>query len=282
MPGLEPFKIDFVAVGPPRTGTTWLDVTLRAHPDIDLPKKIKETFFLDRHFDKGTAWYASLFEPAKTAAAVQRGEVAPSYFHFPDAPERLRDIAPKCKIIVTMREPVSQSTSLFQHHFKKGRIPPNFREAVRAIPEIEESAEYSRHLPRWFQTFGRDRVLVMVHEEVRADPAASLRTILDFIGVRSDIKLDVPTEEINSASVPRSRLLALAGSSVGKWLHAMNLHGVANVARHYGRRFFFEGGSAPLPRPDDQDVERLQQHFSKDVAYVGDLLGRPVSAWQKA
>src|SRR5438552_583612 len=42
--------IRFFGLGPQRSGSTWLDVCLRQHPQCALPVKTKETFFYDRHF----------------------------------------------------------------------------------------------------------------------------------------------------------------------------------------------------------------------------------------
>jgi len=52
------FRLDFVGGGPQRTGSTWLDRVLRAHPALCLPENVKETKFFDQHFNKGLDWYA--------------------------------------------------------------------------------------------------------------------------------------------------------------------------------------------------------------------------------
>ena len=37
----EDFRLNFVGVGPERTGTTWLHQVLQRHPEICLPKAVK-------------------------------------------------------------------------------------------------------------------------------------------------------------------------------------------------------------------------------------------------
>lgn len=39
-------KLDFVVVGPFKTGTSWIYNYLSDYQQIALPKKVKETFFL--------------------------------------------------------------------------------------------------------------------------------------------------------------------------------------------------------------------------------------------
>src|SRR5687768_7330370 len=133
----EPFRIDFVAVGPQRTGTSWLDQMLRGHPDICLPRQVKETMFLEQHFENGVPWYASHFPP-RTDGQV-RGEVASTCFDDPASPARVASLNPECRIVVTLREPVGRTVSLWHHHVAKGRAPRDFRAAVRAMPRIVES-----------------------------------------------------------------------------------------------------------------------------------------------
>ena len=49
---------DFVHVGPPRTGTTWLHEVLKAHVNLPEPK---ETRFFDEFYRLGPTWYFEKF-----------------------------------------------------------------------------------------------------------------------------------------------------------------------------------------------------------------------------
>ena len=50
----------FIGVGPPRTGTTWLDKILRGH--VNLPARQKETLFFDVRYERGIHWYLRHFK----------------------------------------------------------------------------------------------------------------------------------------------------------------------------------------------------------------------------
>ena len=54
---------DLLFVGPPRTGTTWIDAYLRARGDVLLPSRVKETWFFSQFFDRGVDWYGAHFPP---------------------------------------------------------------------------------------------------------------------------------------------------------------------------------------------------------------------------
>src|SRR5579872_2619142 len=67
---------EFLGVGPPRTGTTWLHNVLEGH--VDLPYGIKETGFFSVYYDKGIDWYARHFRYATGERPV--GEISCYFF----------------------------------------------------------------------------------------------------------------------------------------------------------------------------------------------------------
>ena len=68
---------DFMAVGPSRTGTTWLHSVLDGH--VELPARVKEIEFFTRHYDRGVQWYAWHFRHCHPDLPV--GEVNPCFRH---------------------------------------------------------------------------------------------------------------------------------------------------------------------------------------------------------
>ena len=66
---------DFIAVGPPRTATTWLHEVLQGH--VCLPADRKETDFFTRFYDRGLDWYADYFRHCEGGIPV--GELSPMY-----------------------------------------------------------------------------------------------------------------------------------------------------------------------------------------------------------
>ena len=112
--------IRFFGLGPQRSGSTWLDGCLRQHPQCALPVKTKETFFFDRYFDRGLCWYERQFDVGREVRAV--GEVAPSYFGYPDAPIRIAQLFPDARLIITLRNPIERAWSHFLHLWRKGDV----------------------------------------------------------------------------------------------------------------------------------------------------------------
>ena len=94
---------EFIAVGPPRTATTWLDAVLRGH--VGLPEGTKETHFFTRSYSNGLAWYRSHF--AYCPPQLQVGEICTSYFRSSTARGRISTDIPGCKIICSLRDPTN-------------------------------------------------------------------------------------------------------------------------------------------------------------------------------
>ena len=92
---------DYLFVGPMRCGTSWIFNCLKRSGLVNLPLQ-KEIFYFDRNYHLGTAWYCGQFK--STDFKKPTVEVAPSLFHHPTAPRRVKDTLPHTKIIVITRE----------------------------------------------------------------------------------------------------------------------------------------------------------------------------------
>jgi hypothetical protein len=55
---------DFLGIGAPRAGTTWLDRNLRAHPDLYLPDR-KELHYFDRYYHTALYVYTRRFRAGR-------------------------------------------------------------------------------------------------------------------------------------------------------------------------------------------------------------------------
>src|ERR1700676_3185895 len=95
---------DFIAVGPQRTGTTWVHEVLKPH--LGLPRGIKETDFFLKNYAKGMQWYLEFFRGYPPQMLL--GEVDPNYFGEDVVRERIEKDIPGAKIVVTLRDPVER------------------------------------------------------------------------------------------------------------------------------------------------------------------------------
>src|SRR5687767_13691009 len=135
-------RLDFVCIGPQRAGTTWLYECMRNHPCLLVPSSVKETYFFDRHYQRGFDWYWGHF--ASRHGAIY-GEIAPTYLTSTEAHSRIHGHNANCRILAVLRDPVERAYSLFLHERRKGRVSGSFLEAIRSHPNILEGSRYARH-----------------------------------------------------------------------------------------------------------------------------------------
>src|SRR5215470_10591582 len=100
---------DFIGLGPPRTGTTWLHRMLEGH--VDLPYGGKETQFFTTFYSRGIEWYAHKFRFADGKRKIV--EICP-YLTATKAPSRIRLHLPDCKFLVTLRNPADHAYSTYK------------------------------------------------------------------------------------------------------------------------------------------------------------------------
>jgi hypothetical protein len=197
---------DFLILGAQKAGTTALYAYLRWHPAITGPSW-KEVSYFDRHYRRGPSWYRGNFPVQARGRLV--GEASPGYVFHPLAPERVKATVPDAKLIVLLRDPVARAHSHYHHETLLGREPLSFQEAVEAEPERTRGEEermvrdpayfsqtwwdytylargrYAEQLERWFAAFPREQLLVLLTDELAADPGGTYRRVLEFLEVAS-------------------------------------------------------------------------------------------------
>ena len=101
------------------------------------------------------------------------------------------------KIIASLRNPATRAFSHWNMRRKIDREPLDFIDAINAdrdrsmepVPPVErrygyvERSLYAEQIRRVFNHFPREQVMIVKHETLRADYAATMNEIFDFLGV---------------------------------------------------------------------------------------------------
>ena len=196
---------DVLVLGTKRGGTTSMAAYLYEHPQIlpPVPSRFapKGVRAFDEHQTRGAWWYRSHF-PTVFARGARRSprrlaaeSTANYFFHFEQA-ARAAAMAPDAKAIVLLRDPVERAWSHWRERTRRGNESLSFEEALDAEDErmrtlpVSERANvayraqgcYAELLPAWQTAFG-DRLLVLISEEMYADPRATYERVLAFLGL---------------------------------------------------------------------------------------------------
>jgi hypothetical protein len=267
-------------VGPPRTATTWLDRALRGH--VGLPEGTKETFFFARNYDRGLAWYADQFRYCEDATAV--GEICAAYFENPSALDRIQLCLPRCKIIVTLRDPVDRLYSYYRLMRYNGKTHLPFEMAVMKHKKMLAFSRYATILGAWCNAFSPERVLAVFNDDLQADAQGYVDQIADFIGIeRFPVreKLVQRTRDNTIATAPRSAALARQGRRLRSWLGANRLYRLRGMLKDVGFWRLCSEGGAPYGPLDPAVRARLQLILTPEIDQLEQMLGRDLSAWKR-
>ena len=270
---------DFIAVGPPRTATTWLDRVLRGH--VGLPEQTKETHFFARNYGQGIKWYAKHFRHCMAEPVV--GEICASYFENLQARERIHADLPRCKIICTLRDPVDRLYSYYRLMCQKGRTALSFEKAILKHRQMLDSSRYAFHVRDWQERFGADNVLVVLNDDLSADSQNYLDCITNFIGIPRITLTDTTATRRRDNTIetaPRSAWLASRARKFRFWLGSHQFYGTRKVLDRAGVwRLCFEGGERFLPLDPGVKV-RLRDQLRPEVEALEYLLRRDLSQWK--
>jgi hypothetical protein len=277
---------DFIAVGPARTGSTWLDRVLVGQ--VGLPEGIKETQFFSNYFDLGIDWYQAHFRHCPPGLPM--GESAPTYFDSPQARDRIAQYIPRCRIICTLRDPVGR---LFSHYRQLRR--EGFLDDVSLDQALDHYRRwdspggmfsmnrYASNLTAWREKFGADRVLALIYDDLEADPQAYLAQFCDFVGIPViDLgKSPVGGGKINEMNeAPRNVGLARRARLFREWLRRRKLYRLSERCDPLWNFCF--GRGEKFPPMDPAMRARLRAFFLPEVEALESLLGSDLSAWKPA
>jgi hypothetical protein len=180
---------DFVIIGAPKCGTTFLYHLLTKHPHVE-PAAFKETHYFDRLFEKGTEWYRGCFFPPrwKDGQRTITGEATPSYLAHPRVAGRMAEVIPRARLIAMLRNPVDRTYSAYQFfQVRHGREKGSFEETIAAHLDrphnygLLQKSIYVDHLLHWSSFFSREQMLVLKSEDFFEYQLEMLSRVLDFL-----------------------------------------------------------------------------------------------------
>ena len=194
---------NFLVIGAARSGTTWIEKNLRAHPDVFLPAR-KELHFFDRDYAKGIQFYAAYFAEWSGQKAI--GEASPDYLSASppghDIPALISQHLPGVRLIASLRNPVDRVYSRFWN--SKAKFDHNaelsFEQKLLEKPEFLDEGRYADHLQRYFRTVPRERVLVLLYDDLVADGRDFMRRIYGFLAIDPEVATGFEAVRMNAAA----------------------------------------------------------------------------------
>lgn len=182
----------WLGIGAQRSGTTWFTDLLCQHPEVGLGLNGKKEQHLLHKVGDGVepaSAYADLFP----VDGVARGEWTPQYLRHSSAPfTAARLLAPETPVLVILRDPVERFLSAMRLAATRAKSPWPY-----PVPITVQtfSGFYADQLAMWAHAVGRERLVVMVYEQVRRAPQASVDAVWHRLG-----RASVPLQDVDRPS----------------------------------------------------------------------------------
>jgi hypothetical protein len=190
----------WLGIGAQRSGTTWFTDLLVQHPSVDLGTNGKKEQHLLQKVADGVvpeSEYTALFP----ADGIARGEWTPQYLRHASTPFRAAALMPSGPVLVLLRDPVERFKSAMRlaatRFAQTGKSPWPY-----PVPITVQAFTgfYADQLAMWAAAVGRERMVVMVYENVRRDPSAAVGHVWSLLGLDP-----VPLSGVSEASGSSSK-----------------------------------------------------------------------------
>ncbi|MFB6226498.1 MAG: sulfotransferase [Candidatus Paceibacteria bacterium] len=176
-------ELNFVGIGAPRCGTTWLYKSLQEHPEICMCEIKDINFFRDADKDwRDLNKYSKYFECKDNQIT---GEFSAGYFSDEESRKRLKKLFPNIKIILSIREPVTWAVSAYLNNIKHKDKVENIDKKIQKKYD-QPVNYYSKNLEQWIEFFSEEQIHIIVFEKIKSEPKQVLKNLYNFLGVNSD------------------------------------------------------------------------------------------------
>jgi hypothetical protein len=287
-------KPNFFILGAPKCGTTSMADWLRNHPNIFLSRPKEPCYF---NTDDGPSpytldTYEGLFRGAREQH-IAIGEASALYLYSSKAVTNIIRYQPVARFIVMVRNPVEMAQSYHAEMLLRGAesvkdFPTawSLQEDRRSGLNLPAFPAMSRHfmygemcslgaqLERLLSIVRRDRVLVIVLDDIVSNPRNEYLRVLEFLGVPDDGRSQFPVR--NSARASRWPKLARCTYLLLQAKRRLGMKGGLGAATWLMAATQLEQARPPLPT---DAAAILKEHFASDVELLGKLLGRNLRHW---
>jgi len=213
-----PYKPDVIYIGYQRAGSTFLRSYFSHHPDI-VWTKTREYFCFDEKFRSAEPYYDAngpkeaqkcyidMYEGLASGYVWTSGAVPDilkpglaidgrDFYADPiEIARRIKEKAPDAKILMVLRNQVDWLRSNYLYHI--GPLPKGRKKFVDYLSTLSGksvllSGLYHITVGAYYELFGRERVHVMLLEQIAEKRDAALSTLCGFFGIKY---VDFPREK---------------------------------------------------------------------------------------
>ena len=267
---------------------------LGQHPDIFIPKdKDKRFFGLDLQMISRLteAQFLRRFARADKPFVVDASVYS---LLSKTAASEIKLFSPSAKIIIMLRNPVEM---LHAHHAqlvfnglgedepltefsdawkaeggrrKGAQIPPKTR--VREALYYRELADYVPQVSRYYDTFGRSCVHVVIYDDFKRDTSETTRAVFRFLGLLDDIALQTPV--VNPNTVVRYPVIRWVIARTPNFLKELFPQALRRIFRFFVRKANTK--VSERPKINEALKREIATYFLPRTPALASLLNRDI------
>lgn len=286
---------DLYIIGAQKAGTTTLFDWLAQHPEIYAHAYAKDYpyFSKDNVFEEGRDTFLSFCRDAQLHNPILGGDANAMYAS--SGPKRLHGTIPNAKLLVTLRNPINRSYSAYCHAVERVLEKRSFANAIhnelsglKYKPEEARSKDYIAHglyaqqLNKIFRYYTKDRVKIVVLEELKENPSMILSEVFNFIGIDRFFIPEMGIKNLTKGG-SRSKLLAkilhrrTTSKLVSKLLKLILPFPIrTNIRRKLTSINRVEQDKPTFP-PHTRQL--LEDYFTDEIKALEEILGRRIVSW---
>lgn len=210
-------KIDVLIIGAQKAGTTSLKNYLAQHEKINTHEVIEFPFFKDIEvYNKG---YSKIFN--KYFSSTSDGDLllakSAAMYYDAEALKRVKEHNPNCKLILSLREPVSRTISAYKMEKFNGGFDYEMKDIIDSIKKREyknvlyrvfiEQSLYGNHVSRIFEIFSKDQILIVDYHFLSKNAQQQCEIIWEWLGIELGTKINADIIH-NQTKAPRSQAIS--------------------------------------------------------------------------
>lgn len=282
-------------IGAMKAGTSALHAYLGTHPEIFMSEPKEPSHFVDaatlrriwptmahRGYTNEEA-YLALFEGAGDAPVI--GESSTNYAKRPQisgVPERIAAFNPEARFIYVMRDPLRRAISHYWHLVRSQRERRHPLAALREDPQYVDVSDYAMQLEPYLVLFGRERIRLVISEELDQDPGRVVREVFAWLGVDPGF---VPPNLAERVGVTPPSYRERRTAPLVRRLHRSRLWHilapkVPSMMKAGARRALYHERQVTLERAGEQcAIAYLRPILQARTEALEDLLGERLALW---
>lgn len=301
----KPILPNFLLAGAAKSGTTALYYQLKGHPEIHWSPVKEPCFFSaqiidfpqngirddEKYYARTLGDYYKLFAGAEGKKAIGEASVDTLYFYKKTIPlikQYLGDPA----IILMLRHPIERAFSAYMHLVRDNREFLSFEEGLKQEAErirqnwqcmwhYQTRGMYYQQVKAFKEAFSR--VSVWLYDDFKKAPQATIKQILEFLGVDSTFQPVNTSARYNVTGIPRFKCLNNFFLMKNKMQRSIRNIGSFLLTEDRWVKFR-EGIRAKfyvkaVMKPGTRAF--LLESFREDILKLQDLLDRDLGHWLK-